>query len=68
MIPGVVRTPRQMRLWQSADSEAALVAQQCLHERIEPEHSARMVLFLASDDASRCTAREYFVDTSWFGT
>jgi D-xylose 1-dehydrogenase len=68
VIPGAVRTPRQMKLWQSADSEAALVAQQCLHERIEPEHIARMVLFLASDDAARCTGREYFVDAGWFGT
>jgi D-xylose 1-dehydrogenase len=68
VIPGAVRTPRQMKLWQSPETEAALVAQQCIHERIEPEHIARMVLFLASDDASRCTAREYFVDAGWFGT
>lgn len=67
VIPGAVRTPRQMKLWQSADSEAALLAQQCLHERIDPEHVARMVLFLASDDAARCTARDYFVDAGWFG-
>jgi D-xylose 1-dehydrogenase len=68
VVPGAVRTPRQMKLWQSPESEAALVAQQCLHERIEPEHIARMVLFLASDDAARCTGREYFVDAGWFGT
>ncbi|WP_277188014.1 SDR family NAD(P)-dependent oxidoreductase [Caballeronia sp. BR00000012568055] len=68
VIPGAVRTPRQMKMWQSPESEAVLVAQQCIHERIEPEHIARMVLFLASDDASRCTAREYFVDAGWFGT
>jgi D-xylose 1-dehydrogenase len=68
VIPGAVRTPRQMKLWQSADSEATLIAQQCLHERIDPEHVARMVLFLASDDAARCTARDYYVDAGWFGT
>ena len=68
VIPGAVRTPRQMKLWQSAESEAQLVAQQCLHERIDPEHIARMVLFLASDDAARCTARDYYVDAGWFGT
>ncbi|MDR5801439.1 SDR family oxidoreductase [Caballeronia sp. LZ001] len=68
VIPGAVRTPRQMKLWQSPDSEAALLAQQCLHERIDPEHVARMVLFLASDDAARCTGRDYFVDAGWFGT
>jgi NAD(P)-dependent dehydrogenase (short-subunit alcohol dehydrogenase family) len=68
VIPGAVRTPRQMKLWQSPESEAQLLAQQCLHERIDPEHIARMVLFLASDDAARCTARDYYVDAGWFGT
>jgi D-xylose 1-dehydrogenase len=68
VIPGAVRTPRQMKLWQSPDSEAKLIAQQCLHERIDAEHVARMVLFLASDDAARCTARDYYVDAGWFGT
>jgi D-xylose 1-dehydrogenase len=68
VIPGAVRTPRQMKLWQSPDSEAKLIAQQCLHERIDAQHVARMVLFLASDDAERCTARDYYVDAGWFGT
>ena len=67
VIPGAIRTPRQMALWQSPESEAELVGQQCLHERIDPEHVARMVLFLASDDASRCTGRDYFVDAGWYG-
>jgi D-xylose 1-dehydrogenase len=67
VIPGAVRTPRQMKLWQSSESESRIVAQQCLHERIDPEHVARMVLFLASDDASRCTGRDYFVDAGWYG-
>ncbi|MDR5818360.1 MULTISPECIES: SDR family oxidoreductase [unclassified Caballeronia] len=66
VIPGAVRTPRQMKLWQSPDSEAKLLAQQCLHERIDPEHIARMVLFLASDDGARCTGREFYVDAGWF--
>ncbi|WP_027797000.1 SDR family NAD(P)-dependent oxidoreductase [Paraburkholderia acidipaludis] len=67
VIPGAVRTPRQMQLWQSSESEARIMAQQCLHERIDPEHVARMVLFLASDDAARCTGRDYFVDAGWYG-
>ena len=67
IVPGAVRTPRQMALWQSAESEAKLLREQCLHERVEPEHVARMALFLASDDAARCTAREYFVDAGWYG-
>lgn len=67
IIPGAVRTPRQMKLWQSAESEAKIVADQCLRERIDPEHVARMALFLASDDAARCSGREYFVDAGWYG-
>ena len=67
IIPGAVRTPRQMKLWQSPESEAKLVADQCLPERVEPEHVARMALFLASDDGSRCSGREYFVDAGWYG-
>lgn len=67
IVPGAVRTPRQMKLWQSADSEAKLVAGQCLPLRIEPEHVARMALFLASDDGERCSGREYFVDAGWYG-
>ncbi|RDU98450.1 SDR family NAD(P)-dependent oxidoreductase [Trinickia dinghuensis] len=67
IVPGAVRTPRQMKLWQSPESEAKLIADQCLPERVEPEHVARMVLFLASDDGSRCSGREYFVDAGWYG-
>jgi NAD(P)-dependent dehydrogenase (short-subunit alcohol dehydrogenase family) len=67
IIPGAVRTPRQMQLWQSPESEAKVVASQCLRLRIEPEHVARMALFLASDDASRCSGRDYFVDAGWYG-
>ena len=67
IVPGAVRTPRQMKLWQSPDSEAKLVAAQCLPLHIEPAHVAAMALFLASDDAARCTGREYHVDAGWFG-
>jgi NAD(P)-dependent dehydrogenase (short-subunit alcohol dehydrogenase family) len=30
-----------------------------------PEDIARMVLFLASDDAKMCTAQEFTVDGGW---
>lgn len=67
IVPGAVRTPRQMKLWQTEESEAKLLEAQCLPERIEPEHVARMALFLASDDGARCSGREYFVDAGWYG-
>jgi NAD(P)-dependent dehydrogenase (short-subunit alcohol dehydrogenase family) len=67
IVPGAVRTPRQMQLWQSPESEAKVVAAQCLQQRIDPAHVAAMALFLASDDAARCSGREYFVDAGWYG-
>jgi len=67
IVPGDVRTPRQVALWQTPDSEARIVASQCLQQRIEPEHVAAMALFLASDDAARCSGRSYYVDAGRFG-
>lgn len=67
IVPGAVRTPRQMKLWQSPEDELRVVAAQCLHQRIEPGHVAAMALFLASDDAARCSGREYFVDAGHYG-
>jgi NAD(P)-dependent dehydrogenase (short-subunit alcohol dehydrogenase family) len=65
VVPGAVRTPRQMRLWHSPEEEARILSQQCLKARVEPHDIAAMVLFLASDDARMCTGHEYFVDAGW---
>jgi NAD(P)-dependent dehydrogenase (short-subunit alcohol dehydrogenase family) len=65
VVPGGVRTERQMRMWHNPEEEARMVAQQCLKVRVEPSDVAAMVLFLASDDARMCTAHEYFVDAGW---
>jgi hypothetical protein len=35
---------------------------QCLPDLIEPVYIARMILFLASDDAAMCTANNYMVE------
>ena len=67
IVPGAVRTPRQMQLWQTPESEARLMQGQCLPVRIEPRHVAAMALFTASDDAGCCSGREYFVDAGTFG-
>ncbi|RAR56649.1 D-xylose dehydrogenase [Paraburkholderia unamae] len=67
IIPGAVKTARQMNMWQTPESEARVVASQCLQQRIEPGHVARMALFLASDDASRCSGRDYYVDAGTYG-
>jgi NAD(P)-dependent dehydrogenase (short-subunit alcohol dehydrogenase family) len=65
VVPGGVRTERQVRLWHNPEEEARMVAQQCLKARVEPGDVAAMVLFLASDDARMCTAHSYFVDAGW---
>jgi NAD(P)-dependent dehydrogenase (short-subunit alcohol dehydrogenase family) len=67
IVPGSVKTPRQMQLWHSPEDEAKILAAQCLHERVEPEDVTALALFLASDNARRCTGRDYFVDAGWYG-
>src|SRR5262245_14336444 len=42
VVPGGVRTPRQMRLWHTPDEEARMLAQQCLKARVEPADIAAM--------------------------
>jgi NAD(P)-dependent dehydrogenase (short-subunit alcohol dehydrogenase family) len=66
IIPGSVLTPRQAR-WHSPEGEAHILAAQCLHERVLVEDIAAMALFLGSDNAARCTGRDYYVDAGWYG-
>lgn len=65
VIPGAVRTPRQMALWHTPDEEAKILAQQCIKARVEPVDVAAMVLFLGSDDARLCTGHNYWVDAGY---
>ena len=64
VVPGNVRTPRQLR-WYTPEGEAEIVDAQCLKGRLAPDDVAAMVLFLASDDARLVTGHEYFVDAGW---
>ena len=64
IVPGNVRTPRQLK-WYTPEGEAQIVAQQCLKDRLLPEHVASLVMFLASDDARMCTGHEYWIDAGW---
>jgi len=63
--PGWVMTERQVKLWLDEEGEEALKRNQCLPDKLLPEDIARMVLFLASDDAAMCTAQEFTVDAGW---
>jgi NAD(P)-dependent dehydrogenase (short-subunit alcohol dehydrogenase family) len=65
VLPGWVMTERQKKLWLDEAAEKLLDQVQCLHGRLQPEDLARMVLFLASDDARMCSAQEFTVDGGW---
>jgi NAD(P)-dependent dehydrogenase (short-subunit alcohol dehydrogenase family) len=64
VVPGNVRTPRQLR-WYTPEGEAEIVKAQCLDGRLVPDDVASLVLFLASDDARLITGHEYFIDAGW---
>jgi D-xylose 1-dehydrogenase len=47
------------------ESETELLRRQCLKRKLMPDEIARFTVFLASDEASACTAQHYVVDGGW---
>ena len=62
VVPGWIMTERQKTLWASPEALEKHRDRQCLPDLIEPVYVARMVVFLASDDAAMCTANNYMVE------
>ena len=62
VVPGWIMTERQKALWVTPEGLENQYKRQCLPDLIDPIYVARMVLFLASDDASMCTANNYMVE------
>ena len=62
VVPGWVMTERQKELWATPESLERHRERQCLPDLVQPVHLARMILFLASDDAAMCTANNYMVE------
>ncbi|MEM1398541.1 MAG: SDR family oxidoreductase [Pseudomonadota bacterium] len=62
VVPGWVMTERQKTLWATPEGLENQRQKQCLPDLIDPVYLARMVLFLASDDAAMCTANNYMVE------
>ncbi|MEE8271970.1 MAG: SDR family oxidoreductase, partial [Alphaproteobacteria bacterium] len=62
VVPGWIMTERQKQMWATPEALERHHARQCLPDLIEPVYVARMVLFLASDDAAMCTANNYMVE------
>jgi len=62
VVPGWIMTERQKELWATPEALEKHRESQCLPDLIDPVYVARMVLFLASDDAAMCTASNYMVE------
>ncbi len=56
---GWIMTERQLEEWLTPESEAELMRRQCLKRKLMPDEIARFTVFLASDEASACTAQHY---------
>ena len=62
VVPGWIMTDRQKQLWATPETLEKQRQRQCLPDLIEPVYVARMVVFLASDDAAMCSANNYMVE------
>lgn len=65
VLPGFVRTERQVEKWLTPELEAMVIASQCLKRFIEPADVAEMVVMLASDTARAMTNQTLVVDAGW---
>lgn len=63
--PGWIMTQRQIDKWLTPEGEEELLRRQCLKRKLVPDELAAFTLFLASDEASACTAQQYVVDGGW---
>lgn len=63
--PGWIMTQRQKDLWLTPEGKQELMQRQCLKRELQPDEIGRVVLFLASEEASACTNQHYVVDGGW---
>lgn len=65
LLPGFVRTQRQIDNWLTPEFEKRVKESQCLADFIEPEDIASMVIMLASDASRAVTNQTLVVDAGW---
>jgi NAD(P)-dependent dehydrogenase (short-subunit alcohol dehydrogenase family) len=65
VVPGFIKTERQVQKWLTPQLEATIYAGQCLPELIDPAYVANMVAFLAADESRMCSGQIYAVDAGW---
>jgi NAD(P)-dependent dehydrogenase (short-subunit alcohol dehydrogenase family) len=63
--PGWIMTERQLTKWLTPEGEEELMRRQCLKRKLMPDELAKFTVFLASEEASACTAQHYVVDGGW---
>lgn len=67
VMPGSIATRRQLATVLTDEYRAESLGAQCLKRVLEPVEVARVMVFLASDDASAVTASSYVIDRGWVG-
>lgn len=65
LLPGFVRTQRQVDKWLTPELEQRVINSQCLTRFIEPYDIAAMVVMLASDASRAVTNQTLVVDAGW---
>ena len=63
--PGWIMTRRQLERWVTPEGEAEILARQCLKRKLQPSEVAKVIVFLASEEASAVTNQQYIVDGGW---
>ncbi|MCD2180682.1 SDR family NAD(P)-dependent oxidoreductase [Rhizobium sp. GN54] len=66
ILPGMVVTERQLRLWLNEDAVAAMQDKQCLKRSLTPADMVGPCLFLASDASRGMTAQSMIIDGGVF--
>lgn len=65
LVPGFVRTARQVEKWLTPELHRQVMERQCLKRFTEPEDIAEVAVFLCSDGARAITNQAVVVDGGW---
>jgi NAD(P)-dependent dehydrogenase (short-subunit alcohol dehydrogenase family) len=67
VMPGAIATERQIQEVLTEEYRAEVFAAQSLKRDLKPDEVARVIVFLASEEASAVTGSSYVVDGGWCG-
>jgi len=66
ILPGMIVTERQMKLWLTEEGIAGMIERQCIKKVLQADAIVGPCMFLASDGASAVTAQSLIVDGGIF--